>query len=195
MVAREAATLLYFGLEKEYKQAKLKAARTFGVKFLPTNLEVAMELDKTAEENEGLTRRERLIEKRSEALELMRILRAYKPLLIGSVWRGTAHRESDVDVVVYHDDPEDVLEVLERNSIRITHTECVSVTKRGLRISSFHIYARLPSKDKAEIKVRSSEEIGRKEKCEIYGDEITGLRISELEKLLKENPEKRFLPA
>ena len=52
-IAREAATLLYFGAEKEYKQAKLKAARTFGVHFLPSNLQVALELDKIAEENEG----------------------------------------------------------------------------------------------------------------------------------------------
>ena len=52
-VTREAATLLYFGAEKEYKQAKQKAAQTFGVHFLPSNLEVALELDKIAEENEG----------------------------------------------------------------------------------------------------------------------------------------------
>jgi hypothetical protein len=38
-VVREAATLLYFGAEKEYKQAKLKAAETFGVSFLPSNLD------------------------------------------------------------------------------------------------------------------------------------------------------------
>ena len=59
-VAREAASLLYSGVEKEYKQAKLKAARTFGGHFLPTNFEVAMELDKIAEENEGPTRQEHL---------------------------------------------------------------------------------------------------------------------------------------
>jgi hypothetical protein len=60
-VAREAATLLYFGAEKEYKQAKLKAAKTFGVHFLPTNLEVALELDRIAEEKEGSARKERLV--------------------------------------------------------------------------------------------------------------------------------------
>jgi len=47
-IAREAASLLYFGAEKEYKQAKLKAAKTVKSKFLPTNLEVALELDKIA---------------------------------------------------------------------------------------------------------------------------------------------------
>ncbi len=38
-VAREAANLLYCGAEKEYEQAKLKAARTFRLHFMPTNLE------------------------------------------------------------------------------------------------------------------------------------------------------------
>ena len=55
-VAREAATLLYFGAEKEYKQAKTRAAQTLGTNFLPSNLEVALELDKMAEENEGENR-------------------------------------------------------------------------------------------------------------------------------------------
>ena len=52
-IAKEAATLLYFGAEKEYKQAKVKAAKTLGAHFLPTNLEVAVELDKIAEAQEG----------------------------------------------------------------------------------------------------------------------------------------------
>ena len=41
-VTIEAATLLYDGVEKEYKQAKLKAAKTFGLHYMPTNLEVAL---------------------------------------------------------------------------------------------------------------------------------------------------------
>ena len=87
-VAREAATLLYFGAEKEYKQAKEKAAQTLGTHFLPSNLEVALELDKIAEENEGENRKERLIQMRKEALKIMKLLDAYCPVLIGSVWRG-----------------------------------------------------------------------------------------------------------
>jgi len=79
-VAREAATLLYFGVEKEYKQAKIRAARTLGIHFLPSNLEVALELDKIAEENEGENRKERLIQMREEALQVMKLLDAYCPL-------------------------------------------------------------------------------------------------------------------
>jgi len=38
-VAREAANLLHYGAKQEYKQAKLKAARTFKLHSMPTNLE------------------------------------------------------------------------------------------------------------------------------------------------------------
>jgi len=194
-IAREAASLLYFGVEKEYKQAKLKAAKTVKSKFLPTNLEVALELDKIAEENEGSARKERLIQMRKEALKLMKILKAYKPLLIGSVWRGTICHDSDVDIVVYHDEPEDILKILKQNDLKIMQAEWVAVTKKGKRKGSFHVYAELPIKEKAEIKIVQSLEAFMKEKCEIYGDEITGLSVQKLEKLLKENPTQRFVPS
>jgi len=194
-IAREAASLLYFGVEKEYKQAKLEAAKIVKSKFLPTNLEVALELDKIAEENEGSAREEHLIQMRKEALKLMKILKAYRPLLIGSVWRGTICYDSDVDIVVYHDEPEDILKILKQNDLKIMQAEWVAVTKKGKRKGSFHVYAELPTKDKAEIKIVQSLEAFIKEKCEIYRDEITGLSVQELKKLLKENPTQRFVPS
>ena len=117
-VAREAATLLYFGAEKEYKQAKDKAAQTFGVHFLPSNLEVALELDKIAEENEGPKRKERLIQMRKEALTVMQLLSGFCPVLIGSVWRGTIKRGSDIDIAVYGDDPEEIVNSLKAGGLR-----------------------------------------------------------------------------
>jgi hypothetical protein len=192
-IAREAANLLYSGIEKEYKQAKIEAAKIVGVRLLPTNLEVAFELDRLAEEREGLARQERLVRMRRDALGLMQILKAYEPLLIGSVWRGAIHRDSDLDIVVYHDEPEGILKILRQKGVNMTHAEHVAVTKKGKRRGSFHIYVELPSGEKAEIKV-SSPEAARKEKCETYGDEIIGLGLPELMKVLEENPTQRFLP-
>jgi predicted nucleotidyltransferase len=193
-VAREAASLIYSGTEKEYKQAKLKAAETLGTHFLPTNLEVAIELDKIAEENEGVARKKRLIKMRQEALKTMKILKEYNPLLVGSVWRGTIHKESDVDITIYHNETTDILKVLENNNFNILHTEWAAVTKGGRKKTSFHIYAESPGKVKFEIVVRGQEEVDEIEKCEIYGDSIIGLRTHELERLLQENPLKRFVP-
>lgn len=193
-VAKEAAILLYLGVEKEYKQAKLKAAKTFGVHFLPTNLEVAIEFDRIAEEKEGAARQERLIQMRKEALKLMKILKAYNPVLIGSVWRGTIHRGSDIDMIVYPDEVYDVLKLIKQKSFKVLRTERMAVTKRGQKKTSLHIYLELSTKEKTEIIVRSPEEADRKEKCEIYGDVITGLSIQELENVVVKNPTERFVP-
>ena len=121
-VAREAATLLYFGAEKEYKQAKEKAAQTFGTHFLPSNLEVALELDKIAEENEGAKRKERLVQMRKEALDVMRLLSGFCPVLIGSVWRGTIKQGSDIDIAVYTDEPEEIVNALKAGGVKVSRT-------------------------------------------------------------------------
>jgi len=193
-IAREAATLLYFGAEKEYKQAKLKAAKTLGVHFLPTNLEVAVELDKIAEAHEGPARKERLTQMRKEALKIMKNLRGYNPLLIGSVWRGTIRQGSDIDIAVYNDVPDEILNFLKNSGVKISKTEWTTVTKRGKAEAGFHIYFQTPSKQTVELVVRSAEEARRRRKCEIFGDELKGLSVRELERLLKENPAKKFVP-
>jgi predicted nucleotidyltransferase len=193
-LAREAATLLYLGFEKEYKQAKLKAASTFGVHFLPTNLEVARELDRIAEENEGAVRRKRLVRMRREALKLMKILKVYNPVLIGSVWRGTINRKSDIDIVVYSDEPNDVLANLRQNKLKALRTQQVTVTKKGQKKTSLHLHLDLSPREKAEVIIRSLEEINNKDKCEIFGDTAKGLNIRELEKTLEKNPTKRYVP-
>jgi hypothetical protein len=194
-VAKEAATLLYFGAEKEYKQAKDKAAQTFGVHFLPSNLEVALELDKITEENEGPKRKERLIQMRKEALTVMQLLGGFCPVLIGSVWRGTIKQGSDIDIAVYSDDPEKIINVINAGGVKILKTGWTTVNKRGVTLESFHIYAETQAKHGLEIVARSREEAGKKRKCETFGDELRGLNLKELEKILETNPTQKFIPS
>ena len=130
-VAREAAILLYTSQEKEYKQAKTRAAQTLGVRVLPSNAEIAKELDKIAEEREGHSRGERLIQMREEAIQLMTILRPFRPRLVGSVWRGTTHRNSDIDIAAFASDHNVVLNCLLEGSSKVLRTEWRSVTKQG----------------------------------------------------------------
>jgi predicted nucleotidyltransferase len=193
-IAKEAATLLYFGSEKEYKQAKLKAAKTLGTHFLPTNLEVALELDKIAEESEGPARKERLIQMRKEALKIMKTLKEFSPVLIGSVWRGTIRRGSDIDIALYHDAPDEILSLIKKYGFKISRSEWTAVTKKGKPEGSFHMHVEISGNQKVEIAVRSSEEAGRKRKCEIFGDELKGFSIQALERVLKENPAQQFIP-
>jgi len=193
-VAREAAVLLYTEQEKEYKQAKRRAAQTLGVHVLPSNVEVARELDSFVEETEGPTRRERLIQMRREALQVMDTLKSFHPRLVGSVWRGTAHKNSDIDLVTFSVEPTPVVAQLLRSNFNIVKTEWRSVTKRGKKEVSYHIHVILPSGNEAEVVVRSLEEMNLKERCEIYGDTATGLSYTQLLRVLTENPVQEFVP-
>jgi predicted nucleotidyltransferase len=193
-VAREAAALLYTLQEKEYKQAKIRAAETCGTKVLPSNLEVVKELDRIAEEREGIARQEQLAQMRRETLQLMKILQNFHTLLVGSVWRGVIHRNSDIDIVTFHSSPEAILHIIKKNGFNVTHTDWRSITKQGKKKTSFHVYITLPSNNQVEIIVRNPEEKRQLGKCEIYGDEVTGLSYRELQQVLKENPTQRFTP-
>ncbi len=193
-LAREAAILLYTSQEKEYKQAKRRAAQTLGARILPSNIEVAIEFDRIAEDMEGPLRKERLLQMRKRALQLMKTLKDFNPRLVGSVWRGTAHRNSDIDIIVFSSDPTIVLTQLQKSNFSIVRKEWQSVTKRGKKESSFHIHLISGSDNEVEVVVRSPERIGLFEKCEIYGDYVTGLNLPQLQRTLEENPLRKFVP-
>ncbi len=193
-VAREAAFLIYTSQEKEYKQAKIRAAEILGARTLPSNREVAEELDAIAAELEGQSRLERLLRMRKEALEIMQSLEPYNPKLIGSVWRGTIHKNSDIDIIVYSSNPREVVRKIQKRGFRVTKAEEVMITKRGDKKSSFHISVSLPSNDEAEIVVRDPEEETKAERCEIYGDVVKGLNLDQLKSVLKNDPYKKFIP-
>ncbi|MCW4001363.1 MAG: nucleotidyltransferase domain-containing protein [Candidatus Bathyarchaeota archaeon] len=193
-VAREAAVLLYFGAEKEYKQAKMHAAETFATHFLPSNLEVALELDRVAEENEGDARRTRLIQMRQEALAVMRLLSGFYPVLIGSVWRGTIKRGSDIDIAVYTDSPDQVATALKDGGVKVTKSQWSTVNKKGATLESLHLYAQTASGHGLEVVVRAAEEAAKKRRCETFGDEMRGLNINQLERVLATHPTQQFIP-
>ena len=193
-VAEESALLLYTRQEKEYKQAKLRAAKTLGARVLPSNVEVAEALDRVADEREGEQRKSKLVAMRKEAMEIMKLLRKAHPLLTGSVWRGTARSGSDIDIVVFSDTPENVRRELEKADHRVIKTEWQAVTKQGKKLQTFHIHLLLPSNDEVEITIRDLERMHVKEPCEIYGDVQTGLGIPQLKRVLKTNPTQKFTP-
>ena len=158
-------------------------------------MDIALELDKIAEENEGENRKQRLIEMRIEALQVMKLLDAYCPLLIGSVWRGNIRRGSDIDIAAYADDPQEIVNILKAEGIKVSKTAWTTVNKHGRTLASLNIHAETSVEHGLEVVVRSSEEQGEKRKCEIFGDEMKGLKTRSLERLLKDNPTQKFIPA
>jgi predicted nucleotidyltransferase len=193
-VAREAARLIYRGTTEEYMHAKEMAGRSLGLNAMPSNHEVAEELDLLADREEGAERRELLVRLRREALDLMKALEGYGPVLTGSVWRGTARRESDVDINVYSDNPGRVEEALQKAGYEVKSTEEAVVNRAGRTIRAWHISLALEGGVQAEAIVRPAMERGEVEKCEIYGDMKRGLKTAELEKLMRSDPLRKFVP-
>ena len=192
-ISRRAAFLLYVGVAEEIFHAKVMAGEEFGSNLLPSNFDVANDLDILAQEKEGIDRTVRILELRKEALNIMEKLSPFHPRLVGSVWRGTAHLRSDIDILVFHSHPREVERILE-HSYKILRTKWTTKTDTGNTQNYYHIYIESNMGIEIEVIIRNPEDAIRKEKCEIYGDHKRGLSIKELEDLLEKNPYKKFVP-
>lgn len=190
LIASEAARLLYSRKIKEYKEAKEIAAINLGLKSLPSNYEVAIELDSLAEKLEGSMRSERLLEMRKTALKVMQTLKRYKPRLIGSVWRGTVRKGSDIDIVIYYDDTMEVLR--EIKDFVLLKTDFIAYPVNGSSRYSTHIWLDVEDFE-VEIVVRLPDE-KVEERCEIFGDLKSGINVETLQKLMRTDPLRKFIP-
>src|SRR5271165_2073367 len=118
-IALEAARLMYERVESEYFTAKRKAAKRLcrgGVKpaDLPSNAEIRDQIQTFARLHEGDKRRLHLRDMRLDALHLMRVLRPFRPRLIGSVMTGHVRKGSDIDLHVFSDSPALVSDLIEQ---------------------------------------------------------------------------------
>jgi len=192
-VAREAARLLYNRSVKEYKDAKEMAASSLGSRALPSNYEVAVELDTLTDEYEGPGRQRMLIRMREIALDVMRTLGELSPVLIGSTWRGTVRKGSDIDIVVYHPNSIKVTQML--GKYLIIEAEQTQFIIDGMPRTSTHI-TMVIDEHPVEVVVRPPEnrEYYRDERCETYGDFKRGIGLRELEKLMSSDSLRRFVP-
>jgi len=193
-VAELAAQLLYRRRFREYKPAKEEAARILQLPSLPSNREIATALDRLADAYEGAEERRKLLSSlREEAFKLMGLLKEYAPRLIGSVWRGTARRGSDVDLEVFTEEAMNVIELLKGvyGDLRV-----VASTKTAAGTTSRYLHVKVPltTEEEAEIVVKGAEQLAEKRQCDIYGDRITGLSFPQLAALLKDDPTRRFVP-
>src|SRR6516225_4094232 len=186
-IALEAARLMYERLESEYFTAKRKAAKRLfrrGVKpeNLPSTAEIRDQIQVFARIHEGDKRTEHLRDMRLEALRLMRLLRAYRPRLIGSVMTGHTRKGSDIDIHVFTDAVGLVTDTLEREGFQFDVERKQIVKFQEARVfTHVHIYDRFNfeltvyAEDKAHYVFRSS----------VTGKPIERASIRELEELMQ----------
>src|SRR5262245_3846874 len=186
-IALEAARLMYERAESEYFTAKRKAAKRLcrtSVKpeDLPSNAEIREQIQVFARIHEGDRRTENLRDMRLEALRLMRLLRPFRPRLIGSVMTGHVRKGSDIDLHVFSDSVGLVTDRLEQEGYQFD-VERKQVVKHGeARVfTHVHVHARFNfeltvyAEDKAHYVFRSS----------VTGKPIERASIRELEELLQ----------
>ena len=134
-IAFEAARLMYGRSESEYYTAKRKAAKLVcrgNVKpsDLPSNAEIRDLIQTFARTHEGDRRTENLREMRLRALRMMRLLKRFRPRLIGSVLTGHTRQGSDIDLHLFTDFPGGITDALEAEGIQY-EVERKEITKHG----------------------------------------------------------------
>jgi predicted nucleotidyltransferase/predicted HD phosphohydrolase len=185
-VAWEAARLMYEREESEYFRAKLKAARRvargdFKPSDLPSNREIRDQIQAWARLHEGDRRTENLRDMRLEALRLMRVLRLFRPRLIGSTLTGHVRQGSDIDLHVFSDSVEAVAAALDEEGVSY-EVERKRVRKQGQEQTFVHIHVadRFPF----ELTIYAADMAHFVFKSSVTGKAIERASIAELEQLL-----------
>jgi hypothetical protein len=185
-IALEAARLMYERLETEYYTAKRKAAkrlcrRDYKPVDLPSNAEIRDQIQVFARLHEGERRTKNLQDMRLEALALMRLLRPFRPRLIGSVMTGHVRKGSDIDLHLFCDGPSLVTSLLEKEGYQFDLERKQIVKFNEARVfTHIHIFDRFNfeltvyPENKAHYVFRSS----------VTGKPIERASIAELEDFL-----------
>jgi hypothetical protein len=187
-IAFEAARLMYQRVESEYYTAKRKAAKrlcrhSLKPEDLPSNAEIRDQIQTFARLHEGDRRTAHLRAMRLEALKLMRLLRQFKPRLIGSVMTGHVRLGSDIDIHVFSDSAHAVAGVLEAAGYQFDLERKQVVKHNEARVfTHIHVHDRFNfeltvyAEDKAHYVFNSS----------VTGKAIERASIRELEELLNQ---------
>jgi predicted nucleotidyltransferase len=186
-IALEAARLMYERTESEYFTAKRKAAKRLcrgSVKpeDLPSNAEIREQIQLFARLHEGEERTRHLRDMRLEALRMMRLLRPFRPRLIGSVMTGHVRKGSDIDLHVFCDSPALVADLLEQAGCQYD-LERKQVVKHGEARVFTHIHVH--DRFNFELTIYPEDKAHYVFKSSITGKAIERASIAELEDLME----------
>ena len=186
-IALEAARLMYERVETEYFTAKRKAAKRLcrgSVKpsDLPSNSEIRDQIQLFARLHEGDKRTVHLKEMRLAALAVMRLLRPFKPRLIGSVMTGHIRKGSDIDLHVFANSAGLITDILENEGYQFDVERKAIVKFNESRVfTHIHLFDRF----NFELTVYDEDKAHYVFKSSITGKAIERASIAELEELLQ----------
>jgi predicted nucleotidyltransferase len=185
-LALEAARLMYERVESEYYTAKRKAAKrlcrgSIKPEDLPSNAEIREQIQVFARIHEGDKRTDHLRDMRLEALRMMRLLRRFRPRLIGSVMTGHIRKGSDIDIHVFSDSAALVADALEQEGYQYD-LERKQITKfaETRTFTHIHVFGRF----NVELTIYPEDKAHYVFKSSITGKAMERASIRELEELL-----------
>ena len=187
LIIQEAARLMYEDGIDQFHTAKFTAAKKILLgnssqirktpSFLPSNGEIAQALDALADFHEGDSRTIRLFEMRILTLEVMQNLEPFFPRLIGSVSTGRIKKNSDIDLHIFTDDFEQLVNHIEKLRWYYEMQE-VTILKSGKLASYTHIY--LDQEFPVELSVYPLQELRVRGRSSTDGKPIIRLSPSKL---------------
>ena len=177
---------MYDRAESEYFTAKRKAAKRLcrgNIKpaDLPSNSEIRDLIQSFARLHEGETRTANLKNMRLEALKLMRLLRRFRPRLIGSVMTGHVRKGSDIDLHLFCDGVELIAGLLENDGYQFDIERKQVVKHNEARVFT-HVHVR--DRFNFELTVYAEDQAHFVFKSSITGKAIERASIKELEDLI-----------
>jgi len=185
-IALEAARLMYERSESEYYTAKRKAAKRVcrqqvKPEDLPSNAEIRDQIQQFARLHEGDRRTRHLRDMRLEALRLMRVLRLFRPRLIGSVMTGHVRKGSDIDIHVFTDSVGLVTDLLQQEGLQLD-VERKHLVKHGEARVFTHVHVH--DRFNFELTVYAEDKAHYVFKSSVTGKAIERASIRELEELI-----------
>jgi hypothetical protein len=177
---------MYERVESEYYTAKRKAARRLcrghcKPEDLPSNAEIRDQIQTFARIHEGEQRTKHLRAMRLQALKLMRLLRPFKPRLIGSTMTGHVRKGSDIDVHLFTDTVALVTDLLQREGYAF-EVERKHIVKHNEARTFTHVH--VPDRFNFELTVYPEDKAHYVFRSSITGKAIERASIAELEELL-----------
>ncbi len=177
---------MYARQESEYFRAKQKAAKRLCQGWvkpsdLPSNREIRDQIQVLARTHEGKSRLTNLREMRVEALRMMRLLRQFRPRLIGSTLTGHVRHGSDIDLHVFSDSVDAITAVLDNEGIGY-EVQRKLVRKDGEERTYTHIH--IPERFTLELTMYATDLAHFVFKSSITGKAIERVSIAELEQFL-----------
>jgi hypothetical protein len=187
-IAFDAARAMYFRQESEYYRAKQKAAQRICKGWikpadLPSNAEIRDEIQALARLHEGSARTDNLLQMRLVALRVMRMLKRFRPRLIGSVMTGHVRQGSDIDIHLFSDSVDAITLTLDEQMLFYDVER-----KRVKKHDEERIYTHIHLRDAfpVELTVYPADLAHYVFKSSITGKAIERASIAELEQLLEQ---------